>query len=188
MPNSTKRRLPFYRRAIYRVILSAQRARIYRRLAERLRPRCVISEATEDDLRAVGLWLSAHDASPLAPVHPGVRNYAAKSATRVVGFAQLVHNERAHAAFAGYWLFALQVRLLWRGSGVGTALCQEVIRQATAEGAPSLSLLVSAANAPAIALYRKLGFEVASTPALDAALETDTTPPDRRRIAMSRPL
>ncbi len=47
----------------------------------------------------------------------------------------------------------------WRGKGVGRALMDDVLREATARGIQKLSLAVYADNLRAIALYCALGFE-----------------------------
>ena len=46
-----------------------------------------------------------------------------------------------------------------RNQGLSRALCADLLRRAAAEGAQTAYLQVDAANAPALAVYRKLGFE-----------------------------
>ena len=48
----------------------------------------------------------------------------------------------------------------WRGRGVGRSLLTALFELARAEGFMALSLSVDPGNAPALALYRSLGFEV----------------------------
>ena len=56
---------------------------------------------------------------------------------------------------------ALAVFAAQRGRGIGTALLEDLIREATARELPGLSLSVARDN-PALALYQRLGFSVAS--------------------------
>lgn len=53
-------------------------------------------------------------------------------------------------------------RNFW-GMGIGTALMSEILRHAKTAGFEQAELEVVSANAPAMALYRKLGFEVTGT-------------------------
>ena len=50
------------------------------------------------------------------------------------------------------------MRAPWRGQGIGAALMMSLERWARGFGCHRLQLPVVTANAPAIALYRKLGF------------------------------
>ena len=53
---------------------------------------------------------------------------------------------------------SIGVETAWRGRGVGRALLQALVATARAEGHAALSLSVDARNAPALALYRSIGF------------------------------
>ena len=53
-------------------------------------------------------------------------------------------------------------RSFW-GQGIGTALMREILTAARSAGYEQAELTVVSANAPAIALYRKLGFETTGT-------------------------
>jgi len=53
---------------------------------------------------------------------------------------------------------SIGVETTWRGRGVGRALLRALVATARAEGHRALSLSVDARNAPALALYRALGF------------------------------
>ncbi len=46
----------------------------------------------------------------------------------------------------------------FRGMGIGRTLMNEIIKQATSEGYPSVSLSVDPQNASAVKLYQQLGF------------------------------
>ena len=53
---------------------------------------------------------------------------------------------------------SIGVEAAWRGQGVGRALLVALVARARAEGHAALSLSVDARNAPALALYRSMGF------------------------------
>ena len=53
---------------------------------------------------------------------------------------------------------SIGVETAWRGRGVGRALLEALMASARAEGHRALSLSVDARNAPALALYRSVGF------------------------------
>ena len=80
---------------------------------------------------------------------------------RQIGTIQLVRNHHdpdltnAHSVY----LQALDVRDAYRGHGVGTALIRALESQAKLMGFPRVTLMVEPDNAPALALYKKLGFQ-----------------------------
>lgn len=59
---------------------------------------------------------------------------------------------------ADYLVLNLAVRPEFRGAGLGEALLGTARGHAEARGVKRLRLFVSAANEPAVALYRKLGY------------------------------
>jgi ribosomal protein S18 acetylase RimI-like enzyme len=61
------------------------------------------------------------------------------------------------------WLEDLYVRDDARGAGLGRALAEAVIERAAARGCARVELDVNSGNAPALALYRSLGFETGKT-------------------------
>lgn len=63
-----------------------------------------------------------------------------------------------HRCGAGITLY----RAFW-GMGIGTALLGEILASAKAAGCEQMELEVVSTNAPAIGLYKKLGFEVTGT-------------------------
>lgn len=67
-------------------------------------------------------------------------------------------NRTRHRCTAGISLY----RDFW-GMGVGTALLGEIVSAAKAAGYEQMELTVVSANAPAIGLYQKLGFETTGT-------------------------
>ncbi len=75
----------------------------------------------------------------------------------IVGLHREPRRKRRHRAI----LWGMYVGREARGSGVGRALLDEIIRVARAtEGLEQIILTVMAHNAAAIALYRRFGFEV----------------------------
>jgi len=94
---------------------------------------------------------------------PGDAGVIGETGGRRVGAAWY---RRFSAEAPGYGFIAVAVPELtvavdaaWRGRGIGRGLLRELIQHARAEGQPALSLSVSATNAPAMRLYRSLGFE-----------------------------
>ena len=61
------------------------------------------------------------------------------------------------------WLEDLYVRDDARGTGLGRALTEAVLERAAARGCARVELDVNTENAPALALYRSLGFETGKT-------------------------
>lgn len=73
----------------------------------------------------------------------------------LMGFSMARYRHRAQLGVALYQKFT--------GRGVGTALLKELIAIARQKGLEQLELEVAAHNTGAVALYRKLGFEVCGT-------------------------
>lgn len=86
---------------------------------------------------------------------PAARLFVAEGEGGVLGFAvfQLAADEAS--------LYALNVDPAARRKGVGAALLAGALGALRAEGAARCFLEVRAANAPALALYRRLGFAAA---------------------------
>ena len=78
-----------------------------------------------------------------------------------VGTVQLLQNHRDPdlSNITSVYLQALDVREAYRGRGVGTALIQALESQAKSLGYSRVTLMVDLDNAPARALYKKLGFQ-----------------------------
>lgn len=82
-------------------------------------------------------------------------------------FSFVAEAEGAVAAYAFLWVIFEEAHLVniavaeaFRGRGYGEAMLVHLLRTARAQGAERIHLEVREANAPAIALYRKYGFEV----------------------------
>ena len=56
-------------------------------------------------------------------------------------------------------LMGLEIRAEWQGRGLGAFLVGETLRYAQENGATLAEVQVAESNAPALALYRKLGFQ-----------------------------
>jgi ribosomal protein S18 acetylase RimI-like enzyme len=176
------------RRSAAAVLQVAQTVPIYRTIAREVAPSFAVVDATEKDMEFVQRHLNP--AGPYGPVEPdpSVTNLVARRKAKVIGFAQLVRHAQSDSAWAGYWLFSLQVWSLCRGQGVGRALTQRVIELACREGAPELLLAVFEDNDRAIRLYRKLGFEATVIEALELDFEVELRRDGRRRLVMRKPL
>ena len=84
--------------------------------------------------------------------------------TEVLGVCALVAEPDG-----AYELAKMAVRDSARGRGVGRALGEAAVAAARARGAPRVDLLSNTALAPAIALYRALGFVEVPLPATEYA-------------------
>ena len=75
----------------------------------------------------------------------------------VVGHLSFQNDDRQRKRHVG--TFGMSVGLEYRGRGIGTLILQELIAWAAADPViEKIALTVFATNAPAIGLYRKLGF------------------------------
>jgi L-amino acid N-acyltransferase YncA len=109
-------------------------------------------ELTSDDARA--LWLDGSERVVVA--------MDASDGGAILGSATMGANRPgpgAHVATASFMVSAAA-----RGHGVGRALGEEVIRWASDRGFRSIQFnAVVETNAPAVALWRSLGFEIVGT-------------------------
>jgi len=87
--------------------------------------------------------------------------------------------------YPDWWLFDLQVRLRYRGLGLGQGLVRAALAEAAARGARRVHLLVFAAQTPAIGLYEKLGFRRSTLSGLSASLAQETAAGSRPRLLMT---
>ncbi|KUR72403.1 acetyltransferase [Novosphingobium fuchskuhlense] len=127
---------------------------------------------TEDDLSAddvralVALHLSGmHAESPACKVHalpleklrqPGVTFFAARMHGALAAIGAIKHLDDTHGE-----LKSMRAAPEWRGKGVGEAVLRHLLAVAQARGYTRVSLETgrTEAFAPAVALYRKYGFE-----------------------------
>ncbi len=162
---------------------------LYRRIGQRIAPGMTLREATDADRLAVHRWFdpNGNPTHALHP-HPNVTEWVAEYHSQLAGFVQLVRHPPDHYPYVGNWLFALHVKSIRRGLGIGQALSEAVIERSRAEGAPTLDLLVYEDNLRAIDLYRKLGFVMYTNPDLEARLDPERASSGRRRVAMRKRL
>jgi signal peptidase I len=175
-----------------RVLRWLQQFPTYRAWAGRLRPEYAIREANQSDLMALHSFHNASGEQALRgserTTNPRLTSYVARSGGQVLGSVHLMRHPETDSARTGYWLYSLTVRARYRGMGLGAALTQRVIDQSRSEGATELFLDVFEDNAPAVRLYRKLGFEPVTLPALEGELATDVEKPGRRRSPLRKQL
>lgn len=121
----------------------------------------VIRPMRRRDLRAVAAIEADRNGDPWSrrlfagelELDPATRHWlVAAWRTTVVGFAGVMY-----AAGEGH-VMNLAVARPWSGRGIGLRLCLAQLDEARRRGIGALTLEVRAANAPAIALYGKLGF------------------------------
>lgn len=120
-----------------------------------------------EDVRAlIALHLAGmHAESPACKVHalpleklrqPGVTFYAARVDGEVAAIGAIKHLDPTHGE-----LKSMRAAPAWRGKGVGEAMLLHLLGVARARGYTRVSLETgrTEAFAPAVALYRKYGFE-----------------------------
>ena len=172
------------------VVRGLQRVPACRACLRHFRPAYVIQEASQSDLVALDAWLRPYGAEALPAfernAHPNLTNYVARHGELRLGFVRLMRHPETDFPRAGHWLYSLTVRTRYRGMGVGAALTQRVIDQSRSEGAAELCLYVFENSAPALALYRKLGFERVALPALEEELAADVEKFGRRRVTLRK--
>lgn len=105
-----------------------------------------------------------------------------------MGFVQLVRRNEIGSPRTGYWLYALSIRVRYRGLGIGETLTRAVMERARLAGAAVLSLLVMDDNRAAIALYGKLGFEQVGIETLEPTADEGERRTDRKRVVMRKVL
>lgn len=174
------------RRAAGFAVRCLQGLPLYRLLGKRVLKTVVIAEAKEKDLEAFHRQFN-----PSVPYHsqlsnPNVTNWVAKQGEKLIGFVQLVYHPEDQSPWVGRWLFSLQVRVLFRGLGIGEKLTKCAIDSAKNKGDRELYLAVFEDNKTAISLYRKFGFAQLTVPALEPMFATEKQQYGHRRIVMKR--
>lgn len=91
--------------------------------------------------------------------YAGIR-FVAHAAGFRVGEVTLLQRPAECGELAGCWLMSLSIRPTFRRMGFGRALCLAVLEAAVGMGARCVRLTVREDNAPAILLYRALGFRL----------------------------
>ena len=107
-------------------------------MVKRFCPVYVIQTATLNDLASFYPWLDPTGDRKRNWVEqntvPHVTGYVAKQGDQTLVFVCLIRIPETDAAHAGYWLYSLQVRSRYRGTGLGAALTQRVIDQIQRDG------------------------------------------------------
>ena len=124
-------------------------------------------ERLEESPRAFAESLAEHDVLPLSKIAERLAgssdNFvvgAFNPKAELVGMAGFARNPRLKSRHKGI-VWGVYVRPRWRGSGVGQALLQELVKQARkASGLEQIHLTVSTSQTAARRLYQSLGFEV----------------------------
>jgi GNAT superfamily N-acetyltransferase len=180
------------RRLCSRVLRRLQRFAAFRGLIKRFRPAYIIEVASQSDLLDLCAWIVPNGDSILPAsgqkTNPYVTNYVARSKSGVIGQVCLMRHPESDFPRTGQWLYSLEVQSRYRGMGIGEALTKHVIDQSRLEGEAELFLFVFEDNAPAIALYRSLGFEPVSLPELEAEWVDDVKNYGRRRVPLKKTL
>lgn len=170
------------------VLRRAQALRPCRALGRRFAPCIAVAEARGNDMETVYRHLNPVEPYRVQLPNPNVTTWVAKRGEKVVGFVQFVRHPQEHFPWVGEWLFSLEVWGHYRGLGIGEMLTRRVIAQAGAEGALEVLLAVFEDNNRAIGLYRKLGFEHITLPAVESQFAADQQLFGRRRIVMRKEL
>jgi hypothetical protein len=108
-------RMIFKRNLLRFCLAKAQNLSFYKAIARSGRWNIVIEEAKEIDMQKVNSWLfQKHKTSEL--YKQNITNFVAKKGEKVIGFVQLIRNPN-ESSCAGYWLFSLSVKILYRRGG-----------------------------------------------------------------------
>jgi RimJ/RimL family protein N-acetyltransferase len=178
------------RRAAGGALRRAQRAPACRRVLRRLRPAFAVLPAVPPDepelARRFGLFanLRPRRGGPDVTAFVARLRGAGGEAGRIIGFVELVNRGAEAAPFDGFWIHATMVGMRYRGMGVAEALMRQAIAAARDAGADEVRLTVFADNAPALALYRKLGFRPGGSPVLAERLDTEVRKGGHRQVAL----
>jgi signal peptidase I len=95
----------------------------------------------------------------------------AKKGNRVIGVITLVEFKLNKSAYAGWWIYGLAVRLLYRRLGIGKRLCKMAFEEAVRKGAKQVKLFARENSKAGIGFYKKLGFSQISIPEIDYELK-----------------
>jgi ribosomal protein S18 acetylase RimI-like enzyme len=119
-----------------------------------------------DGVAREGRYLAFLEAPPLARVRRfvvngfanGTTHYVALDGARVVGWCDVA--PKTHPTLRHSGVLGLGVAATHRGQGLGSRLLGATVDTAEGRGLTRIELTVRSDNAPAIALYRRFGFEL----------------------------
>lgn len=141
-----------------------------------------------DEVARERRYLAFLEAPPVAEVRrfvlknlrSGAAQFVAVDADRVVGWCDVTPKPRESMRHSG--TLGMGVAATHRGRGVGAALLRTTLETAIARGLSRIELVVRVDNEPAIALYRRFGFEVEGRQR--EALRVDGLPYDTLLMAL----
>jgi len=94
----------------------------------------------------------------LSHLRNGTPHFVAVEDGRVVGWCDVT--PKTHETLRHSGVLGMGVAASHRGQGVGTALLRSTVDRAFAQGLTRVELIVREDNLPAVALYRRHGFEL----------------------------
>ncbi len=109
----------------------------------------------------------------------------ASTGGKIVGAITIKRFNDSTAFYRDWWIFDMFVNPLYRRLGIAGKLVQAALKKVVQEGGVRTNLMVHKSNSAAINLYRKMGFQQASIPGLDASLEEEAQKGAHQRIIMS---
>jgi ribosomal protein S18 acetylase RimI-like enzyme len=154
-------------------IKTIQGINVYRRIAGLFSRGVTIREASEEDKRKVSTWLHAGRVASTNSPDIAFTYFVAEKGGRILGSVELVRRSKKFYPYDGHWLVDLNVRVAHRGMGIGEMLSKKVIARSVEEGSKELSLTVREDNHRAIALYRKIGFQIKVIPEIEKQFEQE---------------
>lgn len=132
---------------------------IYRRSFKKISSEAiVIREATEEDIEGMRdlLIMGGHDIKKgIIDVKKEGFWLVAERKKKIVGALTITRFKKDPRLWV---IFGLEVKPILRGLGIGERIVREAIATARGSGAEEIGLFVNKRSAPALALYRKLGF------------------------------
>jgi ribosomal protein S18 acetylase RimI-like enzyme len=170
------------------ILRTIQSIPLYRRLNRRFSAPVQIHPASTAELGEVYRHFLPGTLDRPVFSEPSVSNFVATQKGRIAGFVQVIRFPAEAEIYCGYWLFSLEVWRHARGRGIGEALTRHVLDLSQAEGAERVFLAVDSGNGRAIAMYRKLGFELFTHSSLDARFQEERKLSGRLLVVMCKVL
>ena len=105
-----------------------------------------------------------------------------------IGKATLVKFPDSTSMFPDWWIFGMNIRIPFRGAGIGHRLSQLALKKAQSEKGAFIYLIVERNNIAARSLYSKSGFTPTSLPQLSGILEDEKKRGLPQRIILKKQL
>lgn len=112
----------------------------------------------------------------------------AKWKNKMVGGVNVVNSQDREYPYAGWWIYGMKVDWRYRGLGIGDKLLRMATETAIKGRASEIRLLVFKDSKPALNLYKKMGFQFQSIPALDKQLDEEAKKTGRREVLLVKTL